>query len=992
MILLLRAVLARGVDRLLHLVRYSTLPWVIVLMQCRSFLPSPKRIRSPETAMDLEDCLEDRFEPYIPREVGFRVDFEDESSEPSRSRGVDLVMDVDVVRSDRIKIDLEIQTDIDECFAYADALRDRGIDARVVVEAVDREESETVTHPEMPNTRSGASRLREAVKRANAIDGWQILRLCAALEIEWRKTEMEEMEMQEMEMEKNVALIGGTPRERLGMKRLLPLVGADTYDVDGLRCFIQGNNFRKWKLNCELTVKGNEMTVPTLKVLGVDFVVTRIFQDVIRISNQLIDKKLQGYAARSVEGKRMMESNSRDNRGQQPPFKRVCKPYLDRFLIVFIDDILIYSKSRKEHEGHLRLILKLLKEEKLTAKFLKCEFWLSKVQFLGHVIDSEGIHVDPAKIKSIKDWASPNTPTEICRFLGLAGYYRRFIKGFSKITRHMTKLTQKNVEAAFKLLKQKLYSEPILALPEGSENFVILHFGDLRALIMHESHKSKYSVHPGSDKIYQDLKKLYWLPNMKVEISTYIPRWKWENIIMDFVTKLPKTATGQDTIWVIVDRLIKSAHFLPMREDATLEKLTRQYLKEIVSKHGVPISIISDRDGKFTSHFWKSLNKALGTRIDMSTAYHPEIYGQSERTIQTLEDMLRACVLKFGKASTLSVGLKLEIVSSLAHISSTRQLRRLFKLRAISKSPVIVKRGMPTYDGTKRGPEFIGAVKTVSLRIERSTRSFLEFAPMSSENGVITPAPNPSPNSSFSLLSVLGRERLTGPNYMDWMRNLRFTLRYENKEYVLDEQIPIIDNDSTQEEIEAHQKHYDDANTVSCIMASFMSPEMQKTFENTWAYEMNQQLKEMFKAKASKECLNVVKSLMPCKPKPRASIYAFVLEMKGYFDRLESLNMVFDAELSINIILSGLPADYNQFGKATQGKYDRGSKRKVESEIAPTSDPKEAVCFYCNTKGHWKRSCPKYLKDLKDENILRTYKRSKGSSVLLLQHKGALEA
>ncbi|GJS68945.1 putative reverse transcriptase domain-containing protein [Tanacetum coccineum] len=125
---------------------------------------------------------------------------------------------------------------------------------------------------------------------------------------------------------------------------------------------------------------------------------------------------------------------------------RVCKPYLDRFVIVFIDDILIYSKSRKEHEGHLKLILNLLKKEELYAKFSKCEFWLSKVQFLGHVIDSEGIHVDPAKIEAIKDWASPKTPTEIRQFLGLAGYYRRFIEGFSKIARPMTKLTQKSVK------------------------------------------------------------------------------------------------------------------------------------------------------------------------------------------------------------------------------------------------------------------------------------------------------------------------------------------------------------------------------------------------------------------------------------------------------------------------------------------------------------------------------------------------------------------
>ncbi|GKA31930.1 putative reverse transcriptase domain-containing protein [Tanacetum coccineum] len=125
---------------------------------------------------------------------------------------------------------------------------------------------------------------------------------------------------------------------------------------------------------------------------------------------------------------------------------RVCKPYLDKFVIVFIDDILIYSKNKKEHEEHLKQILELLKKEELYAKFSKCEFWIPKVQFLGHVIDSEGIHVDPAKIESIKDWTSPKSPTEIRQFLGLAGYYRRFIEGFSKIAKPMTKLTQKKVK------------------------------------------------------------------------------------------------------------------------------------------------------------------------------------------------------------------------------------------------------------------------------------------------------------------------------------------------------------------------------------------------------------------------------------------------------------------------------------------------------------------------------------------------------------------
>nr|GEX19593.1 reverse transcriptase domain-containing protein [Tanacetum cinerariifolium] len=194
--------------------------------------------------------------------------------------------------------------------------------------------------------------------------------------------------------------------------------------------------------------------------------------------------------------------------------------------------------------------------------------------------------------------------------------------------------------------------------PHGDETLClnnqswILGFGDLRVLIMHESHKSKYSIHPGSNKMYQDLKKLYWLPNMKAKIATYVSKCLTcaKNITMDFVPKFPKTTTGQDTLWIIIDRLTKSAHFLPMREDDLLEKLTRQYLKEVISRHGVPVSIIFDRDGRFTSHFWRSLYKALGTQLDMSTAYHPQTDGQSERTIQTLEDLLRACVLDFKKS------------------------------------------------------------------------------------------------------------------------------------------------------------------------------------------------------------------------------------------------------------------------------------------------------------------------------------------------------
>nr|GEZ96848.1 putative reverse transcriptase domain-containing protein [Tanacetum cinerariifolium] len=363
----------------------------------------------------------------------------------------------------------------------------------------------------------------------------------------------------------------------------------------------------------------------------------------------------------------------------------------------------------------------------------------------------------PAKIESIKDWISPKTLTEIRQFLGLAGYYRRFIEGLSKIAKPMTKLTQKNMkfdwsekaETAFQLLKQKLCSAPILALPEGSENCVVycdasrkglgtvlmkrekviaymsrqlkihennytthdlefgavvfafkmwrhylydtkcvmfidhrslqhildqkelnmrqrrwlellsdydyeIHyhpgkanmvedslsrkerikplreenygtedlcgmikkleqridgtlclngrswmpcFGNLRELIMHESHKSKYSIHPGSNKMYQDLKKLYWCLNMKAEIANYVSKCL-TCAKVKANAKNHLTSTGQDTIWVIVDRLTKSAHFLPMRKIDSMEKLTRQYMKEVVSRHGVSVLIISDRDNE----------------------------------------------------------------------------------------------------------------------------------------------------------------------------------------------------------------------------------------------------------------------------------------------------------------------------------------------------------------------------------------------------------
>ncbi|GJU91455.1 putative reverse transcriptase domain-containing protein [Tanacetum coccineum] len=142
--------------------------------------------------------------------------------------------------------------------------------------------------------------------------------------------------------------------------------------------------------------------------------------------------------------------------------------------------------------------------------------------------------------------------------------------------------------------------------------YLVMAIGGL--VIMHESTQSKYPILPGSDNnVHKDMKKLYWVANMNADISTDIPEWKWDNITKDFVTKLPKTSQGYDTIWVIVDRLTKSAIFTPMKETDPLDKLARMYLKEEVTRHGIPVSIICDRDPRFASNFWRSLQNALGT-------------------------------------------------------------------------------------------------------------------------------------------------------------------------------------------------------------------------------------------------------------------------------------------------------------------------------------------------------------------------------------------
>jgi hypothetical protein len=559
----------------------------------------------------------------------------------------------------------------------------------------------------------------------------------------------------------------------------------------------------------------------------------------------------------------------------------IFMPELDKFVVVFIDDILIYSKNEEEHAKHLRIVLTRLREHQLYAKFSKCAFWLEEIQFLGHVLSAKGIVVDPSKVKDILEWKPPTTIHQVRSFLGLARYYRRFIPDFSKIVKPIIGLLKDDTKfdwsskcnEAFEQLKVLLTTTLVLAQPDiekpfdvycdasgsglgcvlmqegrviayasrqlrrheehypthdlelaavvhalkiwrhyllgntchlytyhkslkyiftqlelnmrqrrwlelikdydleihyhpGKANVVadaqshkaschcltvrasdttlcqemeklnlgmiqhgsltqlklesvllqriidaqrtdkgmkyihekieagkancfrkddqgILWFNDrivvpkdvvVRQQILDEAHLSRYSIYPGSTKMYQDIKQHYWWKKMKIEIERYVARcdtcrrvkavhmktagplqslpiltWKWEDISMDFIIGLPKTAKGFDSIWVIIDWLTKIAHFLPVKTKYLVVAYVELYIARILSLHGIPKMIVSDRGPQFVSKFWSELHKFLGTKLFHISAYHPQTSGQTERVNQILEDMLRVCVLEFSQ-------------------------------------------------------------------------------------------------------------------------------------------------------------------------------------------------------------------------------------------------------------------------------------------------------------------------------------------------------
>nr|GEX29018.1 putative reverse transcriptase domain-containing protein [Tanacetum cinerariifolium] len=297
---------------------------------------------------------------------------------------------------------------------------------------------------------------------------------------------------------------------------------------------------------------------------------------------------------------------------------RVCRPYLDKFVIVFIDDILIYSKTQEEHVEHL--------------SDYDCE-----------------IRYHPGKTNVATDALSRKERIKLKRVRAMNMILQSSIKDRILVAQ------KEAVDESAGL--QKGLDEMIEQRSNGNLYYMdriwVSLKGEVRTLIIDEAYKSKYSVHPRADKMYYDLRDRYWWPRMKKDITKYVSKsltclkvkaehqrpygllqqpkilvWKWEEIAMDFVNKLPRTSSGHNTIWVIVDLLTKSPHFLPMREDYKMDRLARLYLNEIVARHVVPISIISDRDSRLTSRFWQSMQEELETHLEISTAYHPQTDGQ----------------------------------------------------------------------------------------------------------------------------------------------------------------------------------------------------------------------------------------------------------------------------------------------------------------------------------------------------------------------------
>ncbi|XP_070017666.1 uncharacterized protein [Nicotiana sylvestris] len=280
--------------------------------------------------------------------------------------------------------------------------------------------------------------------------------------------------------------------------------------------------------------------------------------------------------------------------------KGIIRPSVSPLCSEFVCEEEGWFYSREDHEQHLRTVLQILREKKLYAKFSKCEFWLDSVAILGHLVSNEGIKVDPKKVEAVQGWPSLFSAMEIQYFLGLARERQYDDSHMLILNNTVQHEDAKEVTIGY---DGALRMQGRLCVPNVD---------GLRELILQEAHSSQYSIHPDALKMYQKLRRKF------------------------------------DAVWVIIDRLTKSAHFIPVMTTYFSKQLARVYIHEIVRLHGVPVSIISNGGTQFISRYWRAVQYDLGTQVELSTIFHPHMDRQSKRTIQIIEDMLRACVIEFG--------------------------------------------------------------------------------------------------------------------------------------------------------------------------------------------------------------------------------------------------------------------------------------------------------------------------------------------------------
>nr|XP_043611631.1 uncharacterized protein LOC122583275 [Erigeron canadensis] len=425
----------------------------------------------------------------------------------------------------------------------------------------------------------------------------------------------------------------------------------------------------------------------------------------------------------------------------------VLRALIGQFVVVYFDDILVYSKSEAEHVHHLRSMFDLLRKHQLHGKLENCDFMVESVIFLGYVVLKEVISMDPSKVEAIKSWTVPTTLTEVRSFHGLASFNRRFIKNFSTIVAPITDCLKKGVfdwqslaQLAFESLKEKLSSAHFVLFSDHetlkfingqhklnarhakwveflqSYSFVSKHKarvanviadalsrrysllsilearvlgfsfnneahqkgpfivqdgflfkngklciprGSIRDLLIREAHGGGLAGHFGINKTGEILTQHFYWPSLLKDVQNIIsrcptchqakatvPNQPWEDLSMDFIVALPRTQRGKDSIMVVVDRFSKMAHFTPCHTTNDASAVANLFFKEIVRLHGIPKTIMSDRDVKFLSYFRKTLWRLMGTRLMFSTSHHPQTNGQTEVTNRTIGILLKTLVKK----------------------------------------------------------------------------------------------------------------------------------------------------------------------------------------------------------------------------------------------------------------------------------------------------------------------------------------------------------